>query len=176
MEKNQKETGITLSLLRSEAIHCTRKRLKKKACPRKPMDSQNCSVVMIGASLDHRSWDRATQAFREVTERTSPYRRRRGVARSFRPSRPLSSPRFLQRVANGFAKCFDWLGADQRPAIDEEARGARKLQGATLAHVGLDLLPELMRVEAGGEGFAIETEASRVAHEIVTGEVRHGEI
>src|SRR5215472_2399146 len=54
MEKNQKEMGMTLSLLRSEAIHCTRKRLKKKPCPRNPMDSQNCSVVIISASLDSR--------------------------------------------------------------------------------------------------------------------------
>src|SRR4029453_4046140 len=69
MEKNQKETGTTLSLRRSEAIHCTRKRLKKKACPRKPIDSQNCSVVMIGASLDHRSWGRATQRFYQLANR-----------------------------------------------------------------------------------------------------------
>src|SRR5262245_33295791 len=54
MEKNQKEMGMTLSLLRSEAIHCTRKRLKKKPCPRNPMHSQNCSVVIISASLNPR--------------------------------------------------------------------------------------------------------------------------
>src|SRR5215510_799156 len=65
MEKNQKEMGMTLSLLRSEAIHCTRKRLKKKPCPRNPMDSQNCSVVIISASLAKLS--RAGQAAAHLT-------------------------------------------------------------------------------------------------------------
>src|SRR6266498_61649 len=83
MEKNQKETGITLSFLRSEAIHCTRKRLKKKACPRKPIDSQNCSVVMIGASLDQQLESGHAKVPRACGPH-SPYRRRLGVARIFR--------------------------------------------------------------------------------------------
>src|SRR6266496_2093943 len=175
MEKNQKETGITLSFLRSEAIHCTRKRLKKKACPRKPIDSQNCSVVMIGASLDQQLESGHAKVPRACGPHfTLPETTRSG--KNFSSSRRLSGARFLQGVANGFAKCFDWLGTDQWLAIDEEGRGARELQGATLAHVGLDFFPELMRVEAGREGLAIETEAARVAHEIVAGEVRHGEI
>src|SRR5258705_10638637 len=136
MEKNQKETGITLSFRRSEAIHCTRKRLKKKACPRKPIDSQNCSVVMIGASLDHRCRGRATQNLSRGYEPhfTLPETARSG--KNFSSSRTLSGPRFLQRVANGLAECFDGLGADQRPAIDEEARGTGELEGASLTHVG----------------------------------------
>src|SRR5439155_1570357 len=36
IEKNQNETGTTLSFFRSEAIHCTRKRLEKNAWPRNP--------------------------------------------------------------------------------------------------------------------------------------------
>src|SRR5215469_3574694 len=47
MEKNQNETGITLSFLRSDATHCTRKRIEKNACPRKPSDSQRCSVLIV---------------------------------------------------------------------------------------------------------------------------------
>src|SRR6266568_4620166 len=47
IEKNQNETGTTLSFLRSEAIHCTRKRLEKNAWPRNPTDSQRCSVVIM---------------------------------------------------------------------------------------------------------------------------------
>src|SRR5260370_15362218 len=50
MEKNQKETGITLSFLRSDAIHWTRKRIEKKACPRNPIVSQKCSDVIIAPS------------------------------------------------------------------------------------------------------------------------------
>src|SRR3990167_1123402 len=46
IEKNQKETGMTLSFLRSEAIHCTRNRIEKNACPRNPTDSQSVSVLM----------------------------------------------------------------------------------------------------------------------------------
>src|SRR5215472_105205 len=83
MEKNQKEMGMTLSLLRSEAIHCTRKRLKKKPCPRNPMDSQNCSVVIISASLDSRR-PLPRKAFAGRTSRRPPYRRRKDAARSFR--------------------------------------------------------------------------------------------
>src|SRR5215831_15108384 len=83
MEKNQKERGMTLSLLRSEAIHCTRKRLKKKPCPRNPMDSQNCSVVIISASLDSRR-PLPRKAFAGRTSRRPPYRRRKDAARSFR--------------------------------------------------------------------------------------------
>src|SRR5215470_12280782 len=83
MEKNQKEMGMTLSLLRSEAIHCTRKRLKKKPCPRNPMDSQNCSVVIISASLDSRL-PLPRKAFAGWTSRRSPYRRRKDAARIFR--------------------------------------------------------------------------------------------
>src|SRR5215475_3008683 len=70
MEENQKEMGMTLSLLRSEAIHCTRKRLKKKPCPRNPMDSQNCSVVIISASLAKLS--RAGQAAAHGTGNEKP--------------------------------------------------------------------------------------------------------
>src|SRR6266568_8011720 len=47
IEKNQNETGTTLSFLRSEAIHCTRKRPEKNAWPRNPTDSQRCSVVIM---------------------------------------------------------------------------------------------------------------------------------
>src|SRR5689334_19949748 len=52
MEKNQKETGITLSFLRSDAIHCTRNRIEKKAWPRKPTASHKCSdVIMLVSSI-----------------------------------------------------------------------------------------------------------------------------
>src|SRR6266536_1704140 len=47
IEKNQNETGITLSFLRSDAIHCTRKRMEKNACPKKPTDSQRCSALIM---------------------------------------------------------------------------------------------------------------------------------
>src|SRR5437867_12770263 len=47
MEKNQNETGMTLSFLRSDATHCTRKRMEKNACPRKPTDNQTCSVLIM---------------------------------------------------------------------------------------------------------------------------------
>jgi len=47
VEKNQNETGITLSFFRSEAIHCTRKRPEKNACPRNPTVNQKCSEVII---------------------------------------------------------------------------------------------------------------------------------
>src|SRR5262249_18784174 len=72
MEQNQTGRGRTLSLLRSAAIHCTRKRLKKKPCPRNPMDSENCSVVMISASLEsrrleHAKLSRAGQAAAHLT-------------------------------------------------------------------------------------------------------------
>src|SRR5215471_16190635 len=83
MEKNQKEMGMTLSLLRSEAIHCTRKRLKKKPCPRNPMHSQNCSVVIISASLESAAaLPHSLSAGR--TNRSPPYRRRKDAARIFR--------------------------------------------------------------------------------------------
>src|SRR5262252_10004323 len=81
MEKNQKEMGMTLSLLRSEGIHCTRKRLKKKPCPKNPMHSQNCSVVIISASLNPRRRCRTASAGR--TSRSPPYRRRKDAARIF---------------------------------------------------------------------------------------------
>src|SRR5678815_456267 len=50
MEKNQNDTGITLSRRFSDAIHCTRKRMEKKACPRKPTVSQKCSALMFPRS------------------------------------------------------------------------------------------------------------------------------
>src|SRR5262244_1870418 len=68
---------------RSEAIHCTRKRLKKKPCPRNPMESQNCSLVMISASLDSRLL-LPRKAFAGQTSRRPPYRRRKDAARIFR--------------------------------------------------------------------------------------------
>src|SRR5690348_1530132 len=53
-EKYQKASGITLSLRRSDAIHCTRKRLAKRPCPRKPRHHQKSCSVMMSASFDYR--------------------------------------------------------------------------------------------------------------------------
>src|SRR4029450_461179 len=50
MEKNQNDTGMTLSRRFSDAIHCTRKRMEKKACPRNPIVSQKCSAFMFPRS------------------------------------------------------------------------------------------------------------------------------
>ena len=41
MLRCQNETGITLARARSEAIHCTTKREKKKALPSRPTASQS---------------------------------------------------------------------------------------------------------------------------------------
>jgi hypothetical protein len=48
-EKNQNATGITLSFRLSEASHWTMNRIEKNACPRNPIDSQNCSVLTVPA-------------------------------------------------------------------------------------------------------------------------------
>src|SRR4029077_11980683 len=79
MEKNQKETGITLSFFRSDAIHCTRKRIEKNACPRKPIVSQKCSDVIIVPSP---RWPGATgpdqpPTLSEVSEGRKEFRRAR---------------------------------------------------------------------------------------------------
>src|SRR6266545_8355479 len=105
MEKNQKETGITLSLLRSEAIHCTRNRLKKKACPRKPIDSQNCSVVMISASLDQQPGSSHAQVPRACGPHfTLPETTRSGKKfcpfRDYRAPASLSASRMASRNAS----------------------------------------------------------------------------
>src|ERR1041384_6252173 len=47
MEKNQNETGVTLSFSPSDAIHGTRNRIEKKAWPRNPTVSQKCSDVIM---------------------------------------------------------------------------------------------------------------------------------
>ena len=43
MEKNQNDMGMTLSFRFSEAIHWTRNRMEKNACPTNPTDSQRFS-------------------------------------------------------------------------------------------------------------------------------------
>src|SRR6266851_3286434 len=46
MEKYQNCRGTTLCFFRSDAIHCTRKRAEKSACPRRPTPTHTYSVVM----------------------------------------------------------------------------------------------------------------------------------
>ena len=45
--KYQKETGTTLTFFFSEAIHCSKKRIRKRIWPIKPIASQTCSVVSV---------------------------------------------------------------------------------------------------------------------------------
>src|SRR5262245_65874314 len=55
MEKYQNASGTTLRLRRSEAIHCTRNRAEKQACPSRPIVSQIWSVVTrSGGSAENR--------------------------------------------------------------------------------------------------------------------------
>src|SRR5438093_949645 len=63
----------------------------------------------------------------------------------FSSSHPLSGARFLQRVANGLAKCFDGLGTDQRLAIDEESRRAGELGRACRTGTGSRRTPRWSR-------------------------------
>src|SRR5215467_14929249 len=88
----------------------------------------------------------------------------------------LRRARLPERVADGVAKGLDGLRAFEGPAVHEKGRRAPQLEGPAFHDVGLDVLAELMRVEAGGEAFAIEAQARRVAHQIVAREVRHREI
>src|SRR5437870_13284696 len=48
IEKYQNCRGTTLCFLRSDAIHCTRKRAEKSAWPSRPTPIHSCSVVMRG--------------------------------------------------------------------------------------------------------------------------------
>ena len=41
MEKNQNDSGMTLSCLFSEMIYWTTKRMEKNACPTNPTDSHS---------------------------------------------------------------------------------------------------------------------------------------
>src|SRR5262249_59274080 len=88
----------------------------------------------------------------------------------------LGRARLPESVADGVAKGMDGLRALEGPAVHEKGRRAPQLEGPAFHDVGLDVLAELMRVEAGGEAFAIEAQARRVADQIVAREVRHREI
>jgi len=50
MEKNQNDTGITLSFLRSDAIHCTRKRMERMPAPRSPRQPECSVLIMVNPS------------------------------------------------------------------------------------------------------------------------------
>src|SRR5215813_4355404 len=76
----------------------------------------------------------------------------------------LRRARLPERVADGVAKGLDGLRALEGPAVHEKGRRAPQLEGPAFHDVGLDVLAELMRVEAGGEALAIEAQARRVAH------------
>src|SRR5262245_9164327 len=52
MEKNQNETGMTLSRRRSEVIHCSRNLMEKKLCPTNPIASHSWSSFIIALSRD----------------------------------------------------------------------------------------------------------------------------
>ena len=46
IEKNQNATGMTLARARSEAIHCTTKRMVKKPCATNPKTTQPSNLMM----------------------------------------------------------------------------------------------------------------------------------
>src|SRR5574341_1513646 len=105
MEKNQNETGITLSFFRSEAIHWTRNRMEKNACPRKPTDSQTCSVlIMVNPSRALAAW---LGGLREGCSNAavSPYRRgpqgRKEFCRRVEPSSRGPAPGTQSGVRKG---------------------------------------------------------------------------
>src|SRR5262249_38047152 len=57
-----------------------------------------------------------------------------------------------------------------------KGRRAEHAEGAAFPHVRVDLLAELPRVEAGGEGLAVEGETARVPDEGLARELRAGEV
>src|SRR6266542_4469929 len=103
MEKNQNETGMTLSFLRSDAIHWTRKRMEKNACPKKPTDSQRCSVLIIvnpSPVLVTRLGAGATEPCQNST--ASPYRRQPEGCKEFCGRRDPSVRRSWTRCGGRF--------------------------------------------------------------------------
>src|SRR5215470_14947274 len=140
MEKNQNETGITLSFLRSDATHCTRKRIEKNACPRKPSDSQRCSVLIVVdpcSALVENIADDALKRWAIPSPHLTGHSRR--AARTFPSARArFASPRVaasgrgardVERVAHGLAERVQGLDARHPPSVDEEGRRARHAGG-----------------------------------------------
>src|SRR5215831_4842816 len=156
MEKNQKEMGMTLSLLRSEAIHCTRKRLKKKPCPRNPMASQNCSVVMITASEDSRGCSCHTKLSRAAQVRSPPYRRRKDAARIFRMLHRFRGSRNHREDERAVRACHRVYASGRPPRIVASAAHPRIVGHGALEH------PDLLVAEMA---MARHRGARRVPHE-----------
>src|ERR1041384_8787873 len=86
MEKNQNETGVTLSFSPSDAIHGTRNRIEKKAWPRNPTVSQKCSdvIMLVFLVAAVARWLRRLDGRADGRESShSHYRTRPRVARRF---------------------------------------------------------------------------------------------
>src|SRR6266540_3505367 len=73
-------------------------------------------------------------------------------------SSPWSSgPSLAERLGDGLAEGLDGQGTDEGLTVDEEGRRLSDAERAGLAHVRIDLLAELPRVEARREGVAFQS-------------------